>query len=205
LKLSHIEGAVLAGGASSRMGRDKATALWQGEPMAERVARALGACVDRVRIVLRPDARNPTSLERIDDRSDARAPLVGLQAALRACESTATAVAACDLPELDPRVVLALCALVPTRGGSDVVAAEGERGPEPLLAVYRPRILPEVERRLAQGELRLRGLLEAVDTSVVPIATLRALDPGLRSLRNVNAPGDLASAAATGAGRSARG
>ncbi len=191
MKLAHVEAAILAGGASSRMGRDKATLELDGAPLAERVAAALGDCVERVRIVLRPDAPNPTGLERIDDAHVERAPIVGVCAALRACDAGAVLVAACDLPEIDPRVVLALLALVPAEGGADVVAPFTSAGPEPLFAVYRPCILPEVERRIAAGSLALHALLEAVDTLPIPEEMLRELDPKLRTLRNVNRPEDL--------------
>jgi molybdopterin-guanine dinucleotide biosynthesis protein A len=173
------------------MGRDKARLEWENVPMAKRVADALGSCIERVRIVLRPDAANPTELERIDDVRDARAPIVGIHAALRACEAPAVIVAACDLPELDPRVVLALLSLVPVEGGADVVAPETDSGPEPLLAVYRPRILPVVERRIEAGTLALHELLDEAQTLVVPAEILRSIDPELRSLRNVNRPADL--------------
>jgi molybdopterin-guanine dinucleotide biosynthesis protein A len=191
LKLTHVEAAILAGGASRRMGRDKASLEWGGVPMARRVAGAVGACVERVRIVLRRDLPNPTELERIDDVHGARAPIVGVHAALRACEASAVLVASCDIPELDPRVVLALLALVPAEGGADVVAPRTRSGPEPLLAVYRPRILPAVERRIDEGALALHGLLDALETLFIPEDELRALDPRLRSLRNVNRPSDL--------------
>ena len=191
MKLTHVEAALLAGGASRRMGRDKASLEWHGVPMARHVAVALGSCVERVRIVLRPAAPNPTDLERIDDLHAARAPIVGVHAALRACEASAVLVASCDIPELDPRVVLALLALVPAEGGSDIVAPETQSGPEPLLAVYRPRILPEVERRIGEGTLALHALLDAVETRLIPADELRTLDPELRSLRNVNRPADL--------------
>lgn len=191
MRLVHVEGAILAGGAGTRMGRDKGSVPWRGVPLAERVARALGACVARVRVVVRPGAPLPVDLERIEDRRELRAPIVGVEAALEACEASAVLVAACDMPELDPRVLLALLALVPTEGGADVVAPQTARGPEPLLAVYRPRILPEVRARIERGDPALHALLAAVDTLYVPEMELRALDPELASLRNANRPADL--------------
>jgi molybdopterin-guanine dinucleotide biosynthesis protein A len=190
--LSHVEGAILAGGASTRMGRDKATLAFEGATLAQRVARALGACFARVRVVLRPGAPSPLALERIDDRRELRAPIVGIEAALTACEAPAVLIAACDLPAIDPRVVLALAALAPAEGGADVVAPRGPRGPEPLLAIWRPRVLPEVTRRVERGDLALQSLLAALDTLYVPEPELRALDPKLESLRNLNRPEDLA-------------
>ena len=191
MKLAHVEAAVLCGGASTRMGRDKATLELDGVPLALRVARALGACVERVRLVGKDPALRVLGLELVLDRHPERAPIVGIAAALAGCEAPALLVAACDLVHLDPRVVLALLALVPAEGGADAVAPVGPRGPEPLLAVYRPRLLPELERRIARGELRLQALLRDIGALFVPEDDLRALDPELRSLTNANFPSDL--------------
>jgi len=191
LKLAHVEAAVLCGGASTRMGRDKATLDYDGVPLALRVARALSACVERVRLVGKDPALGALGLELVLDRHPERAPMVGIAAALAACEAPALLVAACDLVHLDPRVALALLALAPAEGGADAVAPVGSRGPEPLLAVYRPRLLPELERRIARGDLRLQSFLRDVGALLVPEADLRALDPELRSLTNANFPSDL--------------
>ncbi len=192
MKLSHVEGVVLAGGASSRMGRDKARIQWQGVAMAERVARALGSCLELVRVVVRPGEPPPLDLAVIEDDHEIRAPIVGIHAALRACKSSAVLVAACDLPEIDPRVLLALLAHVPVSGGPEIVAPEGPQGPEPLLAVYRPSLLHRVEKHIRTNDLSLQKLLRSSDTHIVSAASLREIDPDLRSLRNVNTPLDLA-------------
>lgn len=191
MRIEHVEAAVLVGGASRRMGRDKATLDLDGTPLVDRVASALGACVARVRIVCRPEGHLGIGFERIEDRHAERAPLVGICAALRACEAGAMVIAACDLPRIEPRVVLALLSLVPEDGGPEIVAPMSDRGPEPLLAVYRPSLVPEIERRIARGDLSLQALLRACDTLFVPARDLRAVDPGLLSLRNLNRPEDI--------------
>jgi molybdopterin-guanine dinucleotide biosynthesis protein A len=173
------------------MGRDKATLEWQGIPMAERVADALAACVTPVRVVVRPGQAVPVDLPRIEDRLEVRAPVSGIHAALQACRASAVLVAACDVPELAPAFLLALLALVPARGGPDAVVPEGDDGPEPLVAVYRPAVIPTIEARVDRGDLSLRGLLDEIDTLRVPVEQLRPFDPALRSLRNVNRPEDL--------------
>src|SRR5262249_31295526 len=106
--------------------------------------------------------------------------------------SPALLVAACDMPLLSPELLLGLLALVPTHGGPDIVAPLGPNGPEPLLAIYRPRLLPEIERRITTDTLSLRALLAQAITLDVPEEDLRAQDPNLDSLRNVNEPKDLA-------------
>ena len=95
------------------------------------------------------------------------------------------------LPDVSPRLVLALLALFPAVDGPDIVAPAGPRGLEPLLAVYRPTLLPEVERRIAAGDLALQALLRDSNTLAVPESELRAVDPDLASLRNLNRPEDV--------------
>lgn len=191
MRLTHVEGAILAGGLSSRMRRNKALLEVDGTPMVERVARALSACVSRVSIVLREGADSPIALPEIHDRYANRAPIVGLHAALAAAETPAVLVAACDLPDIQPSLLLGLLSLVPTGAGPAAVVPVGPRGPEPLLAVYRTELLPELERRIERGDLALHRLLESVRALCVPERALRALDPDLRSLRNLNRPEDL--------------
>ncbi len=173
------------------MGQDKATLPFDGVPMVARVAEALALCVAPVRVVIRPGASSPVDLPRLEDRLEPRAPISGVHAALHACRASAVLVAACDLPEIEPRLLLALVALTPVVGGADAVVPEGPDGPEPLLGIYRPSALPVIEERVARGELSLRGLLEEIRTLRVPLEHLRPLDPELRSVRNVNLPEDL--------------
>ncbi len=191
IRLTHVEGAVLAGGASIRMGRDKASVEVDGLALGASVARALGECVETVSVVLRPEQRNPLGLPRVDDAHPERAPIVGIAAALRAAACEAVLIAACDLPGLHPRFLLALLAHVPAAGGPEIVAPVGPNGPEPLIAVYRSALLPEIERRIAAGDLGLQGLLRERDTRFVAESLLREIDPELGALRNLNRPEDL--------------
>ena len=173
------------------MGSSKAELSYRGEPMLERVAAALQSCLCTVRVVLRPGQTNPTDLPRIDDQHAARAAMIGIASALRCAETDAVLVAACDLPELDPRIVLALLAQAPLGDSGEIVAPLGPGGPEPLLAIYRVSLLPELERRIAAEQFGLRSLFDARKTHAIPTALLRELDPSLASLHNVNRPEDL--------------
>ncbi len=191
MKLSHVEAAILVGGASERMGRDKASLEWRGKPLAQHVADTLCACVERVSQVHRPGTVPPLDLPCIEDQAEVRAPLAGVQAALRACEAPAVLVVGCDMPLIQPALVYALLALAPCNDDVQIIAPEGPAGPEPLLAIYRKTLLPEIDRRIEGGELALHRLLAAVDTRTIPEAELRALDPELRSFRNLNREADL--------------
>ena len=192
MKIDHVEGAVLVGGQSSRMGRDKALVEWEGVPLVRRVYDVLDRCLTRVHVVVRPDQPAPLELPSIVDQGEAQAPMVGIHAALSACKRSAVLVASCDLPLLDWRVVLALLSMAPVSDGYDIVAPRTERGFEPLLAIYRPSLLPELELRIAANNFSLQSFLSDADTLAVPESQLRELDPELRSLHNVNRPKDLA-------------
>jgi molybdopterin-guanine dinucleotide biosynthesis protein A len=173
------------------MGRDKAWVEYRGEPMARRVASALGRCLHQVRVVQRPELEVPAGLARIDDLYAQRAPIVGIHAALRACRASGTLIAACDLPEIQPRLILALLAAWPAHGAPDILAPVSDRGAEPLLAIYNPGLIPELERRIKSDQLSLQALLRDVRTELLGADTLRAFEPALTSFRNVNRPDEL--------------
>jgi molybdopterin-guanine dinucleotide biosynthesis protein A len=173
------------------MGVDKASVLFRGVALAERAARALESCVEIVRVVRRPGAEGGFSRPVLLDAHATRAPMVGIAAALRACEGAAVLVAACDQPELEPALLLGLLAAMPARGGPEIVAAAGPRGPEPFPAVYSRDLRDEIERRIEAGSLALHALLRERRTFLLPPDLVCALDPALRSFRNVNRPQDL--------------
>ena len=166
MRLAHVEAAILTGGMERH-----------GAPLLAGVVAALSKCVERVRLVTRWGEPAPLELECIEDHYRERAPIVGLHAALAACESGAVLVAACDLPQIDPRLVLALLALVADEDSHEIVAPLGAGGPQPLLAVYRPILVPEIARRIEARELALTSLLRHAQTLLVPAAALRSIDP----------------------------
>ena len=182
MKLSHIEAVILAGGPSPYGGSDPSLLENAGRRLVDRVADALGECFERVRVVVRRGAKAPLDLPVIEDRYEVRAPLVGIHAALLACEASAIFVAPGTVQALDPRLVLALASAMPAQGGPEIVAPEGPLGPEPRVALYRPTVLPRIERQLRRNQLGLQRLLEHSDTRVVPEALLREVDPALGSL-----------------------
>jgi molybdopterin-guanine dinucleotide biosynthesis protein A len=181
LKIDHIEAAILVDSDSERSDMSRA----EGERVAlvRQVADGLGACVRQVRLVMPPGDEPPLDLPCIENSGRHRAPIEGIHAALGACESAALMIARWDLGQIDSRLILALLALVPAEGGFDIVAPELSGRFEPLFAVYRPRILPEIATRIAAGELSLQDLLRAVDTFGVPEAELLCFDPELRWAR----------------------
>jgi molybdenum cofactor guanylyltransferase len=180
---------VLCGGQSRRMGQSKAWLPFGSEPMLVRVVRLLRERVGPIVVVAAPDQSLPSLPEDVvvvRDSVRGRGPLQGLAAGLLALPvSVELAYAsATDVPFLEPAWVTRLHELI---GRDDLAIPFVEGFHHPLAALYRrPTILPAIEALLAADRLRPVFLMEAVRTRVIEADELRAVDPELRTLRNLN-------------------
>lgn len=185
---------ILCGGRSSRMGRDKATLPFGPELLLQRVIRLVTEVIDRQNIVVVAASQQclPPLPDGVSVTNDERAgcgPLEGLSAGLKAIPLGVDAVYAtsCDVPMLVPAFVTRMFELL--QNHEIAVPVEGEQF-HPLAAVYRPSISERVHHLLIAGHLRLRSIFDEADTRFVPTEELRAVDPDLRTLINVNDPED---------------
>ena len=166
-------GVVLAGGASSRFGQDKALYRWQGRPLVHWVMQPLGeAGIAPCWLVANRDyPQLPWPV--IPDVWPGGDSLSGIHAALRHARTDWVAVAACDLPRLNAAYWRLL--LEARRPGLQAVVARGPGGfLEPLAALYHCSALPAVEERLQRGEYRLQSLLANLETAVMDWTVLEA-------------------------------
>lgn len=189
-RIGNIAGAVLVGGASTRMGRDKARLVVDGIPGASRVAGVLDALFDEV---LLAGGEPPTDAlgRRVPDVPGPVCALRGLVTALSASTRPRVLVAATDMPLLTADLALALVAWPE----ADAVVPRTAGRAHPLCAVYaREAVLPVARARLAGDDLSLRGLLDAVATAWLEPDDVARVDPEGRSLVNVNTPEELAQA-----------
>ena len=170
-----LTGILLVGGASRRFGSPKALAPFAGTTLAERAWGLLGeSCDERLAFGKAADEL-PLPFAVRDDGLDVRAPIAGVIAGLRAAANDVCVVVPVDCPLLTAAAVRELA-------DACVDAAVPPTGPLP--GAYAKGALPVLERRLAAGELSLRGALAELDTATVP------LDGAL--LANVNVPEELA-------------
>ncbi len=183
-------GAVLTGGSSRRMGRDKALlTLPDGRPMAAWVVERLARVCDPVLAIdPAPERLAPLRAMPIADEIPGRGPLGGLVAALAHSSSRPVFLIGCDMPLVEPALVTGLAERL---GDHDaVVPVLGERW-QPLGALYSASLLERARRLLETGPRGLHELLAAARVRWVHERELRELDPALASFTNVNAPGDL--------------
>jgi molybdopterin-guanine dinucleotide biosynthesis protein A len=131
----------------------------------------------------------PRSIILVHDRLPDRGPLEGLAVGLRALGDRAPAafVSACDVPLLVPALVSRMIEL---SAGHDIALPHVGGFDEPLAAVYRSSVLPQVEALLAAGRLRPAFLFDRVRIRRVAAEELTDVDPKLQSLANVNSPED---------------
>lgn len=180
-------GVVLAGGASSRMGRDKATLELDGETLAAGAARRLAAVCPEVALADRGRRLVP-GLPSLAD-GPGRGPAAGLLGAAHAWPGRPLLALACDLPS----VPVALLQELTRTEDADWVVPRWRGGPEPLCALWRPRALAMLEDRVTRGLYALWSLAEETGLAVrwVEGDLLASFGPPEEMFLNVNTPEEL--------------
>jgi molybdopterin-guanine dinucleotide biosynthesis protein A len=188
--MTDIEGFILVGGASSRMGADKALLRLGGRTFVELAAGALGSVAGVVRVVGSRPGTAGHGLAVVRDVYENLGALGGLHAALSACGVRWAAVLSCDLPFATAGLLARLASF---RGEDcDAVAPLQEDGrPQPLCALYAAAACrAAAEELIRDGELRPRVLLKRVRTRWVAFEELADLPGSANFFRNVNTPSD---------------
>lgn len=183
---------ILAGGFGRRLGRDKATTEAGGRPLLHWSALAAAQVSADIVVAKRPDQHFPPLdgvawREVVDHRHD-RGPLAGLEAALPSIEHGLAVAVACDMPFLRPEL---LRAVAEACRDADVAMPYLDGVAQPLLAAYRPSVVPQATQLLEDGDGRIRAVLPLVEHRLLAEEELRVHDPELLSFTNVNHPEDL--------------
>ena len=190
-----LHGLVLAGGRSSRMGRDKAALVHpDGRSLARRCCDLLReAGCESVVLSLRHDQEIPAGLDDLeivrDPAGASHGPIAGIVTGMLLHPDADWLVLACDLPRID---LLTLTHLVSSKQPADTFLAyrsESDALPEPLCALYAPAALPVLGQALADDFRCPRKILIRNDCRLLEPVTRRALD-------NANTPEDWETATA---------
>jgi len=189
-----VSAVLLAGGASARMGCDKAHMEVGGLPAATRITSLLAALFGEV-LIAGGDPPASAVGRRVADEGEPQCALRGLVTALATATRERVLVVATDLPLVTSDLLLALVAWPE----ADAVVPRTDGRLHPLCAVYRREpVLAAARARLAAGELALRGLLQEIDTVTLEESDIAQVDPDGTALVNVNTPEDLARALEAG-------
>ncbi|MEK6650851.1 MAG: molybdenum cofactor guanylyltransferase [Bacteroidota bacterium] len=192
-----VEGFILSGGSSSRMGTPKGSLLVGGAPIIARVARVLSGILARISVVTdRPEEVDFLGLPTIPDIRKGCGPMGGLHAALLVAHTPSVMLISCDLPFVSDRLLLIL---LERHGRAPATVPRADSEVHPLCAVYDRSLTAAVEHHLGAQRLSMRKFLEEVGAEHVDLALL---NPPVASseLMNVNSPEDLAAARAMAGG-----
>ncbi|MDI6731222.1 MAG: molybdenum cofactor guanylyltransferase [Candidatus Margulisbacteria bacterium] len=174
---------ILAGGKSSRFGKDKALVKFEGVPIIERILSALGMLF-RKHIIVTNHPNNYAKLGCLvaADIYKNIGPLGGLHAGLTYSNEALNFIVACDMPLIKPELAAYLIAIT----GYNAVVPVVKGFPEPLLAVYSRQCLAAMEEMIGVGQYKISSLYEKIDIKFVPEEELKKADPELKSFCNIN-------------------
>jgi molybdopterin-guanine dinucleotide biosynthesis protein A len=178
--LSSIEGFVLVGGLSRRMGQDKASLLVNGQRLVDRAKDVLSEiCGSNVRIANRMDP-SKSGYDVVNDfqflkvPTATRAALIGLHTALAAARSDWIAVLACDLPLITASIFRELCTLAAAAYDQApaplaAVPRQSDGRLQPLAAVYHRSCLEQVKEALTTDDWSLKSCLKRLSVTELEV------------------------------------
>ena len=187
--IRQVAGFILAGGESSRMGRDKALLEIGGIALLVRTARLVEAIAGPPVVIGGADACRSVGLRSIADDFPGAGPLGGIATALRASNAAWNLVVACDLPYLTKEWLDFLVARA-LASSADAVLPMNTRGAEPLCAIYNKRAEPGVRGALERGTRKVTDGLASLRVETIEPAEWKAFDSESLLFKNMNSPED---------------
>lgn len=182
---------ILAGGKSTRMGRDKAFVTLEGRTLLDRMLEAARSVTDDVRIV-GDRAKFEEFAPVVEDIFPACGPLAGIHAALRASNRDLNLILAVDVPFVSLALLQYLISRAKSSPDTIVTVPRSAGGFQPLCAVYRREFAQVAENSLRAGRYKIDALFDLVRTQIITEGELEAAGFSPRVFRNLNTPKDLA-------------
>ncbi|MBM2829197.1 MAG: formate dehydrogenase family accessory protein FdhD [Actinobacteria bacterium] len=185
-RIAGVTCVILAGGASSRMGSNKALLPYEGGRFVEAIHRQMTALFGKVILVTNtPELFEFLPCRKVKDIIPGMGALSGIHSGLFHSDDPHIFVVACDMPHLIPGLIRHLASQAE---GNDVVVPEGPTGLEPLHAVYGKSALKAVEEALNAGKGRIVSFFDKVKVRKAACEEVSRFDPAFRSFRNINTP-----------------
>lgn len=181
---------ILAGGKSTRMGKDKALVALHGRTLLERALELACSVTSDVRIVGSRE-KFAAFAPVVEDVFRNCGPLGGIHAALQASASDLNVMLAVDTPFLTPSFLHYLIDRARETSDAEITVPHTTDGWQPLCAVYRREFMIEAEKALRAGKYKIDPLFSVVRTRVIEQEELESA--GFRDdlFRNLNTPEDL--------------
>lgn len=183
-------GIILAGGKSSRMGKNKALLTIAGETVINRLVRELRMVTDEILIVTNtPEVYDFLPIKKVRDRYDNSGPLAGIESGLYHSSNNNNIIVACDMPFV---TVGTLEWLLSNLKDYSAVIPEWHGQTHPLLAVYRKEVSDVAAKCIEANDLKLQYFLNQLNVKKVTEKDVYEADRSVieRSFFNMNHPSD---------------
>ncbi len=188
-RINPISSIVLAGGESSRLGRDKAFLEVKGQFLIESIIERLRQLSQEVIIVANEtDRYEEFEATLVSDVYPGKGALGGIYSGVMRASNSYSLVVACDMPFLNPSLLRYMQTLAVSY---DVVIPRIGHLREALHAIYAKDCLPFMEEQLQQGDLRIIHFFPHVRVRYVEQEEIEVFDPQHLSFFNINTQGDL--------------
>lgn len=191
MKAINVTGIILAGGKSTRLGRNKAVEQVSGKPLIQHVYDNLKTVAGQIIIVSSRELAAisyPEGLEVLVDMYPGKGPLSGIFTGLSAAKYEYSIVVGCDMPFLNSKV---LRYLVARAEGCDAAVPKINSQLEPLHAVYSKSCIAAIKEQLEQDKLEIRALFPRINVRYIESDEYLEFDPDMISFVNVNNQADL--------------
>lgn len=185
--LAPVQGLVLAGGKSERMGRDKATLDFHGVPQVNFLSDLLGKFLKQTYVSCtaeRVPEFSSLGLTTLSDTFLGLGPLGGILSAFQQNPLSAWMVVACDMPNFNEQAIKFLLDNRKSSAPATALKSRYGKGPEPLACIWEPSAYPILLQRLSQGFTCPVKALSAMPCHVVEV-------PDDSWVANVNSPEDV--------------
>lgn len=189
---------ILAGGLSTRFGKDKGLLLLANKPLTKYLLDVIKSLVDERLVIVSSATQAKNYLEIVGsdakvivDRQDIRSPLIGALAGFEEAQGESSLLVPCDTPFVSKEVMSLLFELC---AGKTAVIPRWPNGCiEPLQAVYHTKsALNAAREAVGRCEVNMQGMTTRLrGVRYVSTLVLQQVDPDLRTFFNVNSPLDL--------------
>lgn len=189
--MNNRAGYVLAGGRSSRFGRNKAFEDVDGKPMVLHVADRIRSVVDSVALVGPAITYGDLGLRVVEDSVEGFGPVAGILAAVEDSAAPRILVVACDLPNIRPPFLEMLFRRAESSSVDAVIPLASDGREQPLCAVYDKSMIEPLRQAVEGGTAKVTAAIRGANVAYLLPPEYAALDPSGEMLLNVNRPGDL--------------
>lgn len=190
-----VTGIILAGGKSSRLGRDKAWEDVGGQRIIDRVIGALQSSCHEVLIIGdRPERQNELSLPKcIQYRSDelkGRGSIGGLYTGLKASDTLWSLVVACDMPFISRELIRFMLSII-SKNRCDAIVPVINGRYQPTHALYNSTCIPFIEKNISSGNFRMDSYFDEIYLEEISEDVINSIKGAELSFFNVNTEDDL--------------